>query len=191
MEGTSIGHTVSQQHSLGPADFQDAPHDRRIDKVMPSLSVSPSVVLFAIRGTGNGLRPFQAVVELATNLCVIVRPLGMLQLAVERGIHHHVAFLQRIVVHCIEAIADHLVGGIAAKQDTRPSCKMSLLARVFHPRAVQVLIGIAGISFLTIRCVAIIIFVTRDCHCSKYQQPNEASIYVCSDVHAYLRISVE
>ena len=53
VEGASVGHAVGQKHSLGIADFQYAPFDGSVGKVMPAFCVSPSVVLLAIRRTSD------------------------------------------------------------------------------------------------------------------------------------------
>ncbi len=88
------------------------------------IGVGPSVVLFAIRRACNGPRTVQPVIALATNLCVVVRPLCLLQLIVKRGICYHVTIGERVIVHSIETAVDHFVGRIRAKQDALPACNL-------------------------------------------------------------------
>jgi hypothetical protein len=107
VEGAGVGHAVGQQHGLGTADFQDAPLDGSIGEVVPGFGVGPSVVLFAIRGTGNGPCPVQPVVALAVNLRVVVRPLCLLQLAIQHSIGYHVAFNQSIIIYSIVLLSTH------------------------------------------------------------------------------------
>ena len=116
--------------------LQDAPLDGSVCEVVPLFCIRPSVVLFAIRRTGNSPRSVQPVVALTANLRVIVRPLRLFQLAIQRSIGYHVAFYQRIIINSIETAADHLVGRILAKQNTLPSC--NLLRRLFIIRIVVV-----------------------------------------------------
>ena len=79
---------------------------------MPGISVSPTVMLWAVVGIAHGTCGVQPVVALTVYLCIVVGPLGILQLAVECGIYNHIAFHQRIVIHSIKAATDHLVGRI-------------------------------------------------------------------------------
>ena len=79
----------------GTADFQDAPFDGGVCKVVPSVGIRPSVVLFAIRGTGDGSRSVQHVIALAADLRVVARPLSLFQLAVDTRVMCYRSFKKR------------------------------------------------------------------------------------------------
>ena len=121
VERAGVRHAVSQQYGFVARLLQDAPLDGGVCEVVPSLSIRPSVVLLTIRRTGNSPRSIQPVIALAAKLRIVVRPLGLFQLAVQRGICYYVAIYQRIIIHSIETAVDHLVGRIRSKQDTLPS----------------------------------------------------------------------
>jgi hypothetical protein len=80
---------------------------------------------------------------------VVIRPLGILQLAEERSRYDDVTSGQCIAVHSSETATDHLVGRVGAKQNTIPARKMCLLTGILYPWTMQVVIRIASISFLT------------------------------------------
>ena len=144
VEGTGVRHAVGQNHSLGTTDLQDAPLDGGVCEVVPSLSIAPSVVLFAIRRTGDSSRSVQPVVAFAANLRVVVRPLRLLQLAVERGICNHVAISQRVIIDSIKTAIDHLVGRIRSIQDTLPPRHLLRWLFVIRRRLVLMLISYAA-----------------------------------------------
>ena len=112
VERTGVWHTVGQKHRLGATDFQNAPFDGNIGKIVPGIKVGPSIMLLSVRGTGDSVRTVQPVVALTVDFRVVVRPLGFLQLAVESCIYYHVTFSQRIIVDSIKATTDYLVGGV-------------------------------------------------------------------------------
>lgn len=112
LKGYVSGMQSANSTALSPRLFQDAPFDGRVDKVVPCISVSPAVMLGGIVGMVHGTCSINSVVTLTVHLRIVVSPLGILQLTVECGINNHIAFRQRIVIHSIEAAADHLVGRI-------------------------------------------------------------------------------